>query len=518
MNNINTSEKKSAKIKNTALLKKGGYSAAITAAVLAALIILNVLVSVLSDRIGLEFDMSSDKLNSITAENLEYIKGLKDGVTVTVCADEENFASQYMTEYAKYYFNTYGNNDLKYYKQTARLIESYRAANKNITVRYIDTQDTAFTEISQKYPDEKIYYGDIIVSDNGSDRYKHITFNDIYELADESGYASYGYSNYSIGGNNIETKLTSAISYVTSGVSKKVALLTGHSANDYTDDFVSVLKDNNYTVDTISDAMVNTISDEYDAVCIAAPTGDYLDSEITALSNFLENGGKLNKGLIYFADAANPRLPVLEVFLESWGIKTLDGILYETNANYRTEDSATTMLITPASDEGITKNTGYCIAGYNVPLEAVGAADENTTATAFMTTSDSVVTAPAGSTSDWSADGETKKQYAAAIMSEKTSDDTSSRVIAFGSIEYIHSDWISNSRLSNMNVAVSAAEYAAHAEDGGMTFVTKKITDESFAESVTASSSAVVRTVFMFALPVAVLAAGIYVFVKRRNA
>ena len=103
-------------------------------------------------------------------------------------------------------------------------------------------------------------------------------------------------------------------------------------------------------------------------------------------------------------------------------------------------------------------------------------------------------------------------------MSEKTSDGTSSRVIAFGSIEYIHSDWISNSRLSNMNVAVSAAEYAAHAEDGGMTFVTKKITDESFAESVTASSSAVVRTVFMFILPVAVLAAGIYVFVKRRNA
>ena len=47
------------KIINAALFKRGGYSVAVTAAVLAAIILLNVLVGALADRMNLEYDISS---------------------------------------------------------------------------------------------------------------------------------------------------------------------------------------------------------------------------------------------------------------------------------------------------------------------------------------------------------------------------------------------------------------------------------------------------------------------------
>ena len=65
------------KLKNKALFKRGGYAVAITAAVMAGLIILNVLLGTLAKRVPLEFDMTLDKKNSISQENIEYIKSIK---------------------------------------------------------------------------------------------------------------------------------------------------------------------------------------------------------------------------------------------------------------------------------------------------------------------------------------------------------------------------------------------------------------------------------------------------------
>ena len=56
-------KEKAKKIKNQALLKRGSYSLAITAAVVAGAIILNILVGALTDRFVLEFDMSLNKIH-----------------------------------------------------------------------------------------------------------------------------------------------------------------------------------------------------------------------------------------------------------------------------------------------------------------------------------------------------------------------------------------------------------------------------------------------------------------------
>lgn len=56
------------------------------------------------------------------------------------------------------------------------------------------------------------------------------------------------------------------------------------------------------------------------------------------------------------------------------------------------------------------------------------------------------------------------------------------------------------------------------AEDTGISFVSKTITNESFADSVSETSAGIVRIIFMGLLPVACIAAGVYIFIRRKNA
>lgn len=518
--------KKPKKLKNQALLRKGSFSVAITAAVLAGIIILNVLVSALSKRFVLEFDMSAEKENSMSEENIDYLKNLDAEVQITVCATPEDYEGGYMSYYAQ---NLYGvtSDATDYYKQTIKLLDKYPAYNDKISLRYIDTQDSQFTEISSKYSNEKLSYGDIIVSctKNGSERYKIVGFKDVYNLSEDSTYAAYGYTTSTVGGNNVETAVTSAIAYVTSNKTKKAALITGHSKSDYTADYQTLLKENNYEITVISDSMIGSISDEYDAVIIAAPTADFLGAELDALSEFLENDGKLGKGLIFFADASAPYLTNLYDFLEQWGIAVGEGILFETNSqNYMPDDPMTMGTYPTSSDNDITSGMNLCITGYNVPITAAFESEGNITVTSLMSTPESVVAAPVGTTASWTgADDYTKQSYSSVIQAEMSdydddNNEISSYVLAFSSIEFIQSEYNEQSAVANKNITLAAAERAVGAENTGISFISKTITNESYSDSVTDSSAGIIRILFMFILPIACIALGIYIFIRRKNA
>ena len=519
-------QKKPQKLKNQALLRKGGFSVAITAAVLAGIIILNVLVGALSKRFVLEFDMSAEKENSMSEENIDYLKNLDAEVQITVCATPEDYEGGYMSYYAQ---NLYGvtSDATDYYKQTIKLLDKYPAYNDKISLRYIDTQDSKFTEISSKYSNEKLSYGDIIVSctKNGSERYKIVGFSDVYNLSEDSTYAAYGYTTSTVGGNNVETAVTSAIAYVTSNKTKKAALITGHSKNDYTSDYQTLLKENNYEITVISDSMIGSISDEYDAVIIAAPTADFLGAELDALSAFLENDGKLGKGLIFFADASAPYLTNLYDFLEQWGIAVGEGILFETNSqNYMPDDPMTMGTYPTSSDNDITSGMNLCITGYNVPITAAFESEGNITVTSLMSTPESVVAAPVGTAASWTgADDYTKQSYSSVIQAEMSdydddNNEISSYVLAFSSIEFIQSEYNEQSAVANKNITLAAAERAVGAENTGISFISKTITNESYSDSVTDSSAGIIRILFMFILPIACIALGIYIFIRRKNA
>ena len=515
--------KKPKLIKNQALLKRGGYAMGITAAVFAGLIVFNVLVTVLAQRVNLEFDMSLTAQNSMSEENIDFVKNLDKEVTVTMCAKAEDYVGDYMNYYAKQYGVTETYTD--YYKQTITLLDKYRDYNKKIKIDYVDTQSTEFTQITTKYSNQTINYGDIIVTcnDGGNERYKIIGYKDIYVLSEDDTYAAYGVTTSTVSANNIETALTSAISYVTSSKTKKVAFITGHSKADYSENYRNLLKTNNYEIELISDTLITNISDEFDALFIVAPTTDFIDTELDAIAKFLDNDGKYEKGLVYFADAGAPYLPNLYEYLEEWGIGVGEGILFETNANNHMPDEPTTLGSYPVSEDKINNGISACITGYNVPLEALFKEEGTYKVTSLIETPESVVAAPVGTANNWNgADNYTKAAYSTVMQSERMTYDKdnveiNNYVFVFSSTEFIYSDYAEMAQISNKNIALAAAERAVGAEDTGISFVSKTIENESFSDSVTQSSSSLITIIFMIALPVGLLATSIYVYIRRKN-
>lgn len=516
--------KKKRKLKNQAFFKKGSYSLAVTAAFIAAVIIFNILVGALSDRFVLEFDMSAEKSNSISEENLEYIKNIEDDINVIFCAQPDDYVGGYMTYYAQAYGVT--EDATEYYKQTLTLVDKYADYNKKIKVSYMDTQSSEFSSVASEYSSESLSYGDIIVSceKDGKKRSKIVGFEDIYYLYEDSTYAAYGYTTSTVSGNNIETALTSAIAYVTSAETKTVAMLTGHSSADYTEAYKELLEDNNYTVETVSDAIISSIPDTYDAVVIAAPNSDFNGSELDVLSSFLDNDGKLGKGLIFFGSTSSPYLTNLYDFLSQWGINIDDGVLFETNDNNHMVDDPFTMGLYSSGNDELTDDVSLCITASNVPITAGFDSQDGITVASLIDTLDSVVAAPKDTASDWTGAGDyTQQTYSGLIQAAKEDYDDdnnliSSYVMAFSTTDFINSAYNEQTGVDNKNVLLAAAERATGAENTGISFISKTITDESFADSVTESASKTIMYIFMIILPIVILIVGIVVYIKRRNA
>ncbi len=512
------------KLKNQFLLKKGSYSVAITALVIAGIILLNVLVSALANRVVLDYDFSTEKKNSLSQENIDYIKKVDTDVSVTFCGDEETY-SDYMSYYAQNSYNI-STDATEYFNQTLKIVNKYAEYNKKIKLSFVDTQSSEFSKVSSQYSGESITYGDIIVSAQKGEVEKHkvIGFNDIYTTEEDSTYASMGYTTANVTGNDIENALTRAISYVVSEKASKVAMITGHTKSDAASTYKQLLEDNNYEVTEISDKVLAKLSNEFDGVVIAAPSTDFIGSEIKVLSDFLDNDAKLGKGLICFTDVTAGYLKNFYSFLEEWGVEVEDGILYETDDNYHAAEDPTTLVSGPMSEDDLTTDMNMCITGYNVPLTAAFESQDSRKVTTLISTPQTTIAVPKGTGADFKDAGKYEgKSYSTCIQSTQTTyvdgtKEANSYVTVFSSVDFINSEYNEYASISNKNITLKVAERNCGTTNSDISFVTKSITDESFADSVTEASSNIVRVIFMFLIPIITIIAGIIVFVKRRNA
>jgi hypothetical protein len=64
---------------------------------------------------------------------------------------------------------------------------------------------------------------------------------------------------------------------------------------------------------------------------IITPREDFNEAELRVLDEYLFNGGNYGKTLFYCASAEQPELPNFAVFLREWGASVGDGVVFETN-------------------------------------------------------------------------------------------------------------------------------------------------------------------------------------------
>lgn len=518
-------------LKNKNLFKRGGYAVAAIALAIAGVIVLNVLMGALSKRVNLEYDMTAEKKNTVSQENIDYIRSVDKDVTIYVlAASPEDYTGGYLEYYTEQ--QMHAAKTTEYYKQTVRFLEQYEELNSHIKVRYIDPYGTEMADITQKFG-TSFSYGDLIVyssfkTDSGAqqENHKSLTFTDIYNYEDSSGNAQYGMDYYYLSGSKLETALTSAIANVTSEDVRKLAFLAGHSDEKAFSYLRTLLSLNNFTVEDISDTRITSISSEYDGVILCKPSSDFLPDELDALDAFLENDGKKGKSFFYYADSHYQNLTNFNAFLEEWGISVQQGIVFETNDSFHTRNSYST-LFSSAKDGDLSFLSGsqFFLSGYNVPMTESGTGYGGRETQTVLSTSATAVAAPLDTPEDTdvSGNGLEKKEYSTCILSRDAAyldnNLVCSYVIAYSSIDFISESYVRGyaSYCDYKSLALSGVRHATGANQTSITFDEKTISSTTNVYLTNSVGATVMLILFVVAIPVLLIGLGIFVVIRRRN-
>lgn len=527
--------------KNKLALRYGSYTAVIAVIAIVLVIGVNVLATLVSDRLPIDIDVTAEKENSVTQENLDIIKNIENDVTVTVCASQDGYVGEYMAYFAEnYYYAEDSTVGSKYYQQTVNLIKEYAKYNNKIKVKFVDVQDPAFSQIAAAYPNHSFVYGDILVESpalnaDGTPRLNEvgvqitnstfIQYDDIYTLSDPTGYAAYGYSNYTVSGNSIETELTSAIYSVTSTETVNLGVISGHGDATPLETLSDRLELNNYAVTEISDTIITAIPEEIDVIAIAAPKADFTADEIAVIEKFLDNDGKKGKGLLFFASVYSPDLPNLYAFLKEWGVEyNSSSIMFETNDQNYIESPAIIGLTTTEAETvaDLAANSYIYIASDNIYMKPAFETSGKRTTEEMVTTSDTVVAVPSGAADDYDTSKLETTTSSAVIVTTETVEDEDynalcSYVVCFSTDDFISSSWAEYSSIGNMDIAITVTNSIVGREDDSVYFSPKTITNESFTDKLSAASVSIINVIVLGVVPVAVIVIAVLVIVRRRR-
>lgn len=177
-------------------LRMGSFATVLTVIFIAVLIILNMIVSAVSERYPIQLDLTTGKIYGLSDETVEYLKTVEKEVNIYVLATEDSFSSL---------------ND--YYLQACETIKKFPQYNSKIQVQFIDlTKDPAF---ESKYSSYSMGTRDILME--CGNKVQVVKTSDLFNLENDS---SSGYTY--IKSSRTDEAITSAIMNVTSDYTPKI--------------------------------------------------------------------------------------------------------------------------------------------------------------------------------------------------------------------------------------------------------------------------------------------------------
>lgn len=366
------------------------FSTGMIAIVVALTVVVNLIASALPETYT-QIDATSQKLYSITEDTEKYLDTLKDDVTLYVMVNK----------------NSKDDN-------VDRTLQKYASASKHVKVKYVDPNVSP--TFASKYTDSDVTSNSIIVV--CGDRSKVIDYNsDIYEYSYDSSY------NYSVTGYDCEGQVTAAIQYVTSESTTNVYELTGHDESTLSGDFSEVFQKRFMNVGSLSLLTVDAIPEDCQAIFITAPQSDLSEDDLSKLSQYLGNGGKIYLSIDYskWNDLTN-----FKKLLSDNSIETTESLLAETDRSYYYQ-SPFYLLPNVENTEVSSSVAGMTqvFVPYSVGLTYTGEDDSNVTS--FMTTSDTTIAKAAANIAAVQSqadaaniasvqDGDTQGQYSLGMM------------------------------------------------------------------------------------------------------
>ena len=248
-------------------LRLGTYSFALCIAVLAVVIILNLLIGALPTTLT-KFDVSGDGLYDLSAE------------TEKICAELDRDITMYLV-------STRGKED----QRIQTLLEKYAALSARLQLRTVDPSDDP-TFLKQF--DETVSESSSVLLVSG-DRHRLVNYSDIYTYSDED---LYNYQYYGTQPTEVqfygESAITGAIDYLTNDDLPVVYYLTGHGEGiDMQSALQSRMTKENLALHELNLLQKDGVPEDAACVLIGVPTLDFAEDEITMLQEYIAQGGSV---------------------------------------------------------------------------------------------------------------------------------------------------------------------------------------------------------------------------------
>lgn len=491
--NLAADEPKKASIFARRSFRYGSMATVFTVVFIAIVVLINVLVSFLSDKYPMSIDLTSTQSYKLSAKSVKYVKSIKQKVNITVLADESSYLSS------------------STYAPCVKIMEQYPKYNSNISISFVNT--TKNPSYASNYPKETLETADLIVS-SGS-KYKHISYNDLLQTStDETTGES------SVTGDQTEQQLDSALQYLTTTDLPTIMVTSGHSEVDSTG-LQDLLKKNNYTVETKNIA-TDGVDKNATALVIVNPKTDFTTAEIKAIDDYLNNDGKMGKNLYVFYDPQQGSLPNLEAYTKEWGLQVEKGVIYDqTNAisifqpieGDVDSDTFSSLPSNMHADLAISR-----------PLTVLFSSKSTRTTTTLVSTGSTSRLGLEGSVTNETAQNfqpsSSDKKGPFVVMAKSVmsgvSNNTSvkSTVVVSGSTSIVDSSLLSETNLTNADLILDLFNNVSGFKSS-INITAKSRTSTSL--NMTSGQITTLEILFFLILPLIVLAIGLTVWLRRRH-
>lgn len=281
---------------NSKKFKYGGYATLLTAVVIAALVIINVLVG----RIGFMVDLTRNQLFTLSDQTFQVIDQLDEEIDVI-------FLSQPGTE-----------------NQVAmQIVDRYVRRNPRLRVSTIDpVRNPHMVMRFQGDGTRSLANGTIVVENRENNRFKLIAPHELINHRMDRQQQPVAESLA------VEQRVTGAIIYVTTEELPVIYTLSGHDQSPIPIELRRQLEIENFRIEEINLMTTETVPEDAHALLVISPKRDLAEVEEQRLRSFLENQGRA----IFLMDLLTQSLPKFEALFQSYGVTLNQQIVVEGDA------------------------------------------------------------------------------------------------------------------------------------------------------------------------------------------
>ena len=468
----------------------------ITAVVLVATILLNVVVSLMSDKLpGMSIDLTSKGAFQLSETSIKLAQNVKKDLKITFLDDKQSYRSKASS-------NTY-------YAQVMAIAEEYGKYNNKISAEYISIVDNPNFE--NKYPQETLSADNIIVS--CGDKYRILDQYDIFNV--KSYYSTYSY----IASSKAEEAFDGAILSVTSTESTKLAIVEDNSTEDFTY-FKNILEQNNYELVSVK-LEQEDIPKDAKMLIVFTPEKDFSKTAAKKIRTYLENNKEYGKNMLYIPSSKTYKTPNLDEVLSDWGITVGDGLAYELESSSvygrNMYDGILCYMGSNAFTSKFDDNSAPVISSYARPITLDS--DAETQSLLQYSSKSGVCPSDADDSYDFTVNAKGNIIIAGygvngIFANDKKSSDKISTVFVFGSSTMFEKTILASTYSDQKYILAMLSESCGRV-DQEISVEAKELTQ--YDVQIDNNSASVIGLVCYVGLPIAVICAGLIVFVKRRN-